>query len=254
MKQLEKLFTENNVVFSLVKRSEKACLYRRDTLEGQFVSYDVFAIKTKDGQEVYPNTTAIGRWAWSPIAENRAETYFEGITAGDVVIPDIDPVTGEAISVENDMTLEELMAETEILETSIPTETLVSTPISLVELVEPSVETVDPTAPIQTKSIVDESVISNVTNIEVIQPTVEKTNDGGVVVTVAKVTKTKIQVAMVIPSGEFTQAQFAVANGLPERGIVWSKLDGLVQSGKLTKELKQLNQRGRATAVYSEVV
>lgn len=51
------------------------------------------------------------------------------------------------------------------------------------------------------------------------------------------------------PKGEFTQAQFASANGMPKRGTVWFKLDELVQNGVLNKTIR--NGKGHPKAFFT---
>lgn len=225
MKQLETQFTLDNNNFTQVKRSAKAALYKRETLEGAFISFEVFSIKSKDGVEVYPNQTAAGKWCWCPIKAERAEKYFNNIDSGDIVVPDVDPITGEYVrSEEDNKSLEQVLAEAD--------------PAPLI------VTNIDPTAPAEIPT--PEVVMTDSPT-----PEVTATADGGAVVEVAKVKKNRntTNVQMVIPSGEFTQAEFAKANGLPERGVVWGKLDALVQAGKLKKDFKQVG-KGRPAAVY----
>jgi hypothetical protein len=61
------------------------------------------------------------------------------------------------------------------------------------------------------------------------------TPDGAPVVTVAKVKKETVELLRNTPTRDLTQAQFAQASGLPELAVVWSKLDKLVSTRKLTK-------------------
>lgn len=233
MIKLQTQFVAEDNQFTQVKRSDKAALYKRETLEGNFVSYEVFPIMTKNGKEIYPEKHAFSKWAWCPISEDRATVYFNRLENDEIVIPQVDPETSEMIRDENEQTYEELMAEADeiVAQVEIPVN------VEVVPEVEIPVDVVveeDPTIPASMENVVE-------------TPTVDVTPDGGTVVTVAKVEKTVV--TMVIPTGEFTQAQFAVANGLPERGIVWSKLDKLVKDGKITKSFKKLG-RGRTSAVF----
>ncbi len=234
--------------FTQIKRSDKAALYKRETAEGAFITFEVFAIKAKNDVEVYPNEDAMSKWAWCPISQTRAETYFKRINDGEIAIPNVDPETSEMIPLENDPSLEELMAQDDPIVT---TAVIVQAPV--VEIpVDVLVE--DPTAPTATQHSVETAITANadVSPIPLTIPDVTPLVDGSAAVTVAKVTKTKVQPTMVIPTGSFTQAQFAVANGLPERGIVWSKLDFLVQNGKLNKTMQKMG-RGRPAAVFTAV-
>jgi hypothetical protein len=223
MKQLETQFTQDNHNFTQVKRSSKAAIYKRETLEGTFISFEVFAILSKDGEEVYPNQSSIGKWAWTPIKQDRAERYFNNIENGDTPIPSVDPITGEFIRTdEENKSLDDVLAENPDIE------------VATVVIAE-----VDPTLPDVAPVAITDS------------PIVVETPASDVLVEVATVTtKNKVaSVNMVIPTGEFTQAQFALANNLPERGVVWGKLDSLVKAGKLKKEFKKLG-KGRPSACY----
>jgi hypothetical protein len=241
MKQLETKFTQDNNNFTQVKRSDKAAVYRRETLEGAHVSFEVFAIRTKDEQEVYPNQKAMSRWAWCPVLEKDADKWYNRFNKGEIPIPQIDPITGENIPLTNDISLDELMAQTDV-----PVSVLVETPATQE----------DPTIP--NEAPVDVVVSGGGTPVESV-PAVLPTPDGGAVVTVAKVKKAKavkaVKVASVltIPTGEFTQAQFATANGMPERGSVWGKINGLVEAGKLNKVMRQVG-KGRPTAFFTAKV
>jgi hypothetical protein len=246
MKQLENILTlDGGHTATLVKRNNKAAIYKRETAEGQFVSFEVFAIKSKDGAEVYPNQKAVqAKWAFCPMSEERANVWFDRIMNGDVTIPDVDPVTNEPLNVDT-RSLDDLPDVNVSVDVSAPLGSndnpiilpavsptdIVSVPVDSVPAVEvPTVE--DPTVP----------------DVEV--PEVTPTMDGGVLVPVAKVSKGVL--TMVIPSGEFTQADFANANGLPERGVVWSKLDALVKVGRLTKRFGS-NGKGRPKAYFTEI-
>lgn len=230
MKQLENIVTiEGGHTATLVKRNDKAAIYRRETAEGQFVSFEVFALLTKDGMEIYPNQKAVqNRWCMCPTSEAKANTWFDRFTNGDVAIPNVDPVTGEPLEAADNRSLDELPDVNVAVET--PAEPVVEVPV--VEV--PAVES-DPTVP-----------DVEVPTVEV--PEVTATPDGGAVVTVAKVVNNVL--TMVIPAGEFTQAEFANANGLPERGVVWSKLDALVKLGKLSKRFGTTG-KGRPKAFFT---
>lgn len=222
MKTLETNFTSDNHNFTQVDRNDKAAIYKKETLEGTFVSYDVFFIKSKGDTEVYPNHTAtVQGWCFSPVSKDRAMTWFERMSAGDVPCPDVDPETGEQNRSGDDIT------EVSLEETT-PT-------------VEPILETVDvsdPTSP---------TVEIPTVNVEI--PTVDISDEGTALVTVAKVKKN--DVVFTIPVGEFNQAEFAIANNLPVRGVVWSVLDKLVKSGKLNKSFRKTG-KGRAAQVFTE--
>jgi len=161
-----------------------------------------------------------------------------------MVIPDYNPITNIVDRPENDPSLEELMAEDEVPQ-------LVETVVDSTPIVETND---DPTAPAE--AVVEPEVVEIELEEEIEPTVVNPTVDGGAVVTVAKVKKVKVPKSdktqtAVIPTGEFTQAQFATANGMPLRGAVWGRLDNLVQSGKLVKVLKQV-AKGRPTAFYQE--
>jgi hypothetical protein len=220
MKQLPIQFggTESDT-FTQIARSDKGAIYKRETPEGAFNSFEVFGILTKDDEEIYPQKHAFGKWAWTLISEDRANTYLERINAGDIVIPAYDPTTSEMPSQENDLSLEELLAQDEVsLDPTAPSTPPVETPILDVTL--PTLPEVAPTA------------------------------DGGAVVTVAKVKKEKAPaIDYIIPSGEFSQKDFAHANNIPERPL-WGKINRLVESGKIVKVLRA-DGKGRSKAFYT---
>lgn len=222
MKQLETQFVQDNNNFTQVKRTDKAAIYKRETLEGQFVSYEVFAIMSKNGAEIYPNKLAFGRgaltWAWCPIAEDRANIYFDRMNNGDVPIPQIDPETGEIINNTTEVSLEETPEVTPA---------------------QPVVSTDDPTAPTPT-------------------PEVLPTPDGGAVVTVAKVTKTqKVIPTYVFPNKtEWLRDDFAELNGMdhhPAHSDSYGPLMALVKAGKVKEVKKALVGKGRPRSFYSVV-
>jgi len=260
MNTLEKILNiDGGHIATLVKRNDKAAIYKRETGDGQFVSFEVFAIMTKDGSEIYPNQKAVqNRWCVCPMTEDKANTWFDRFTNGEVTIPNVDPVTGESIEKVDNRSLDELPDVNVSLD--IPTPVVVistDTPTDAVELPTVMIE-VDPTDIV---SVLADSVPAvelptgeeDPTAPDVEVPTVEvpevtPTADGGALVTVAKVANNVL--TMVIPAGEFTQAEFATANGLPERGVVWSKLDALVKLGKLSKRFGTTG-KGRPKAFFT---
>lgn len=245
MKQLETNFTLNDNTFTQVKRNGKAAIYKRETLEGHLVSYEVFAIKSKDNVEVYPNQNAMSVWAFCPISPDRANTYFDRITNGDTPIPNVDPITGETLDVVDNRSLDELPDGGVTVEEPAPA------PISVsVEEVEAGE---DPTV-VETEEVVEDTVddvVGGTTPVEA--PTVETTPDGGAVVTVAKVRKARVTLTMVIPSGEFTQAEIAKANGLPERGAIWGKIQKEIKENRIKLVEMRKVGKGRPTAIYAGV-
>jgi hypothetical protein len=263
MKQLENIVTiEGGHTATLVKRNDKAAIYKRETAEGQFVSFEVFALRSKNGMEIYPNQTAVkNRWCMCPTSETKANTWFDRFTNGDIVIPNVDPVTGEPLEAADNRSLDELPdVNVSVDAPSIPSP-VVSEPVAIVEDTLPKVDvevTVDsvpsdvtptdiaPTVEVPTVEEDPSAPAVAVPTVEV--PEVTPTADGGVAVTVAKVKKNVV--TFNIPTGEFTQADFANANGLPERGVVWSKLDGLVKEGKLTKRFGTTG-KGRPKAFFT---
>lgn len=267
MKQLENILTiEGGHIVTLVKRNEKAAIYKRETGDGQFVSFEVFAIMTKDGSEIYPNQKAVqNRWCMCPMTEAKANVWFDRFTNGDIIIPNVDPVTGESIEKVDNRSLDELPDVNVSVDVPAPVVVIETvTPADAVEIHTVMVE-VDPTdivsVPTDSVPAVDFDTVEVPVETPVVEdptapdepeiPTVEipeATVDGGVAVTVAKVTKGVV--TMVIPTGEFTQAEFAIANGLPERGVVWSKLDTLVKSGTLSKRFGTTG-KGRPKAFFT---
>lgn len=258
MKQLENILTiDAGHTATLVKRNDKAAIYKRETAEGQFVSFEVFAIMIKDGSEIYPNQKAVqNRWCVCPMTEAKANTWFDRFSNGEVTIPNVDPVTGESIEKVDNRSLDELPDVNVSID--------ISTPVVVVNTVEPAdvveipeVEVILPhgeivSAPADSVPVVEVPTVEDPTapdDVPVVEiPEVTPTVDGGVTVTVAKVNKGVV--TMVIPTGEFTQAEFAVANGLPERGVVWSKLDTLVKAGTITKRFGS-NGKGRPKAFFT---
>ncbi len=230
MKQLENQITlENNDVATLVKRTDKAAIYKRESSTGEFISFEVFAIMTKDGMEIYPNKTAFGRgpltWAWCPILEDRANVYYDRLNNGDVVIPQVDPVTGEVISDNTtEVSLDE-MPDVNVDTPTIATET-----------------TVDPTIPEVTAPPVPPT-----------EPTVQTTPDGGAVVTVAKVRKTKVYPTMKLPVGEFIRDEFAELNGFdhhPSHSDSYVPLMREIKEGRVREVRKEKRGPGRPRSVY----
>ena len=240
MKTLETNFTLDNNQFTQIQRNDKAAIYKRETSEGTFVSFEVFAIRSKDGMEVYPNKIAMSRWAFCPVSEDRANNWFKKFTDGEIPIPDIDPMTGENNPTADNRSLDELPDVNVDINTEIK---------SVVE----DVINVEIPMDDNLSVVVDVPVVDSPIDIPVVDiPTVNLTPDGGAVVTVAKVKAPKSPVTWTIPIGEFTQAQFAVANGLPVRGVVWSRLDDLVKAGKLNEVLKQV-AKGRPSQFFTAV-
>lgn len=265
--KLENILTiEGGHVATLVKRNDKAAIYRRETGDGQFVSFEVFALLTKDGSEIYPNQKAVqNRWCVCPMTETKANTWFDRFTNGDVAIPSVDPVTGEPLEAADNRSIDELPDVNVSLD--IPTPVVVistATPADAVEIPTVVVE-VDPTdivsvpadsvpavdrieATVELPTVEEDPTVPDVEVPTVEVPEVTPTVDGGALVTVAKVVNNVL--TMVIPAGEFTQAEFATANGLPERGVVWSKLDALVKLGKLSKRFGTTG-KGRPKAFFT---
>jgi hypothetical protein len=260
MKKLENILTiEGGHISTLVKRNDKAAVYRRETPEGQFVSFEVFAIMTKGGMEIYPNQTAVrNRWCMCPMTEAKANTWFDRFTNGDIAIPSVDPVTGEPLEAADNRSIDELPDVAVTVDEPAPV-VMVVTPVAtepepvIEPVVEPVADVVDTASvPVETVAVVDVPVVDDPTapdEVPVVEvPEVNPTVDGGVAVTVAKVAKSVV--TMIIPPGEFTQAEFAIANGLPVRGVVWSKLDALVTAKKLTKRFGTTG-KGRPKAFFT---
>ena len=229
MKQLETQFTQNDNVFVQVKRNDKAALYKRSTLEGGFVSYEVFAIKSKNDVEIYPNQTAMSRWAWCPVAEDRANLWFTRLTTGTVVIPEVDPETGDALEADN-RSLDELP------DVNVSVDTVQTQPVAVV--------VDDPTAPSVEVPVID-------------IPTVDMTPDGGAVVTVAKVAKNKVIPTYKFPNmAEWLRDDFAELNGMdhhPAHSDSYGPLASLVKAGKVVEVRKAKVGKGRPRSFYSVV-
>jgi uncharacterized membrane protein len=73
---------------------------------------------------------------------------------------------------------------------------------------------------------------------------------GDVVVPVVEVKK-KNDTTWVIPQGEFTQADFAKANGLPERGTVYNILQSVINKGIVKLADRRKIGGGRPTSFYT---
>lgn len=245
MKQLENILTiDGGHIATLVKRNDKAAIYRRETADGDFVSFEVFALLAKDGMEIYPNQKAVqNRWCMCPMTEAKANTWFDRFSNGDVQIPNVDPVTGESLEKVDNRSLDELPDVNVSVDVPAPVVVIIATPVDALEL--PTVEE-SPVPAVELPAVEDPTAPDDVPVVEI--PEVTPTVDGGVAVTVAKVNKGVV--TMVIPTGEFTQAEFAIANGLPERGVVWSKLDALVKAGTIVKRFGS-NGKGRPKAFFT---
>jgi hypothetical protein len=70
-----------------------------------------------------------------------------------------------------------------------------------------------------------------------------------VLVSVVEVKK-KSDTTWVIPQGEFTQADFAKANGLPERGTVYNILQSVINKGMVKLADRRKIGGGRPTSFY----
>jgi hypothetical protein len=95
MKKLEKEFTGNfdrvgNTRFKQVKRTKDVAMYRREHMNGEVKSYEVFLVKTrkkgdklpngaveKEDRECYPGTSAFGRIAYDCKTEAQAEARYD---------------------------------------------------------------------------------------------------------------------------------------------------------------------------------
>jgi hypothetical protein len=246
MKQLEITFVKDNNIFTQLQRNDKAAMYKRETADHQFVSFEVFAILSKNGVEIYPEKHAMSKWAWCPLKQERADRMFNDLTAGDIVIPAVDPETSEMIPLEFDPSYDEVMAQdeavtTEAVAVEAVAEPIVEAPVTISIPVEEILE--DPTAPVSVEiKQVAQEVVQPEVKPEVQAPVVQPTQDGGAVVVVATVKDNKVKVnpTFNFPTGEFTQADFANANGLPERGAVWGILDKLVRNGILHKDIRKV--------------
>ena len=242
MKSLETNFTKDSHNFSQIKRNTKAALYKRETLEGAFVSYEVFGIMVKNGSEIYPNQTAVvQKWCYCPVSEDRANLWFDRFTNGDVILPHVDPETGESIEIADNRSLDELpdvdgtMTIEPVAEVKIPLD-------------------IDPTNPNpEPEPVVEVPVDTVIPTVDV--PTVEITPDGGAVVTVAKVRQNKVYPTMILPTGEFTRTQFAILNNLkPANSESYGALIREVKAGRVVEVRKDNSGKGKAKSIYSMVV
>lgn len=232
MKQLETQFTQNDNVFTQLKRNDKAALYKRTNLEGGFVSYEVFAIKTKNGAEIYPNKIAVlKKWCYCPVAEDRANLWFDRFTNDEVTPAHVDPETGEPLEAADNRSLDELP--------DVIVSTDVVTPTPTVVVVND-----DPTAP-------DVEVPA----VEI--PVVDVTPDGGAVVTVAKVVKNKVLPTYKFPNtAEWLRDDFAELNGMdhhPAHSDSYGPLAALIKAGKVKELRKDKIGKGRPRSIYAVV-
>jgi hypothetical protein len=264
--KLQNTFSTDTHNFSLVKRGKKAAIYRRETSVGAFVSFDVFALLTdKTGTEIYPQSHALSKWAWSPSNEDRAKTYFDRIEKGEMTVANYNPLTSEVERPENEPSLEEVMAGPDVVLTEAPSVPTVNVSEVVVSGTEQSVETINVTADVVPDPIVEDPTAVDVAptpeptvesaDEDPIAPEVSETADGSAVVTVAKVRKARVKVAMNIPAlAEFTQAQFAEANGLPARGVVYGRIQAEIEAGRVVlKEMRHVG-KGRPTSIYAAVI
>jgi len=253
MKQLENIVTiEGGHTATLVKRNDKAAIYKRETAEGQFVSYEVFAILTKDGMEIYPNQAAVrNRWCVCPLNEAKANVWFDRYTNGEVTFANVDPVTGDPIEATDNRNLDELpdvnvsVSDTTPAETepTVVTEPVVEVAVESSPAVEiPTVE--DPTAPPEVE----------IPTVEV--PDVVPTADGGAVVTVAKVRQAKVYPTMKLPVGEFLRDDFAELNGMdhhPAHSDSYGPLMREIKEGRVIELRKEQRGKGRPRSIYTAV-
>jgi hypothetical protein len=223
MKNLDTTFTQDNNVFTQIKRSDKAACYKRETLEGSLVSYEVFAIKTKNDAEIYPAKHAFGGvlgWAWCPISPEKAELYFDRLNKGEITLADVDPETGIVNQSTDDRSLDELP------DVNVSTETVVAVDL-------------DPTAPTTVETPVETPIV--------VLPTV----DGGAVVTVAVVKQNKVYPALKLPNGEFTRTDFANLNGLkPCNSESYGALMREIKQNRVI-ELRKDSGKGKPHSVYT---
>lgn len=68
--------------------------------------------------------------------------------------------------------------------------------------------------------------------------------------TVSPVVSPKSHLSVTVPTGEFTQAQFAVVNGMPERGSVYNVIKNLLNNGTLKESRRVQYGKGRPTCLY----
>jgi hypothetical protein len=61
---------------------------------------------------------------------------------------------------------------------------------------------------------------------------------------------TVISSTTIVPTGEFTQADFARSNGLPERGSVYNLIQKMVGSGAIRVSRREKRGPGRETVLY----
>lgn len=251
--QLPETIVQGSYTLTQIKRTDRVAMYKREDESGNFTNYEIFATLHKNGQEFYPTPAAFGKWAWAPVSEERANTYYDRVENGDVVIPNVDPETSELIPLDNDPSLEELMAQEDVVSTPIPLEDAAELADGMIE--EGALPSVvdEPTVEVSlVEEVVEAPKVEEVAAEEIVGGGTTPIESVVVETKVAKVRKPRVEKEYQYPTGEFTQAQFAVANGMPERGAVWGVLDKLVNSGKITKVLKQVG-KGRPTQFFTIV-
>lgn len=257
MKTLENILTiEGGHTATLVKRNDKAAIYKRETAEGQFVSFEVFAIMSKDGMEVYPNQAAVrNRWCVCPMTETKAETWFDRFTNGDVTIPNVDPVTGDPVEATDNRSLDELPDVVVAVDEPAPTTVAVEVPVVTEPVVDepaPVAESTDSVPVVDVPVVEDPTAPDDVPVVEV--PEVTPTVDGGVAVTVATVKAKKVYLALNLPAGEWTRTDFANLNGLkPCNSESYGALMREVKAGRVVELRKESSGRGKPRSIYSAV-
>lgn len=241
-------FTKDNFKFVQVKRNGKAAMYARQNPDGSTVNFEVFALKSKNNNEIYPGQHAFGVWAWAPLTQGRADIYFDRITSEETVIPDVDPETGEVNSGPN-VALDDMPDVNEDPTLPHPVPPLLPLTSNVSISTEP--ESV-PDGWDRIEAGTDQTPVEVADPVT--PPTVQATPDGGAVVEVVKVRKGRVAAAITFPVGEFTKVQFAEHNGMQE-GNAYVRLMKEIEAGKvkLVRSEKLTAGRGRPTAIYATV-
>jgi hypothetical protein len=264
MKQLELNFVRGGNQYTQISRNGKAAIYRVETVEGNsFVTFEVFAIRSLDGEEVYPTQTATSKWLFSPTNESRANMWFNRLTNGEVSgFEGLHPVTGLPMDLVDERSIDDLPD--------------VNPPISMdfvqSPVVEPAVSetvtVVEPTVVVTAEPVVEADpdwTITDDTNVPVsmdvpVDPTVPEpatTPVVSVVVapTVPKVVKVKKPyVGLNLPQGEWTRTDFAILNGLkPANSESYGALMREVKAGRVVEVRKDKSGKGKPKSIYTAV-
>ena len=111
MEKLQETYSKHGMKYTLLKRNDKAAIYKQFTAEGLHVGYEVFAVKVQKEftfpngvicpeKEAFPSNESFGNWAWAYMAkeEKMANERYDEITNG-VLKPVYEEVEPEIIDI-----------------------------------------------------------------------------------------------------------------------------------------------------------